>query len=173
MFDFGEFNVYCKNWLTYPDGLIGLVNFPTPIPNCVSQRPALLDFFLSSGTSIYSTMVFPPLGNSNHVVVLVCIDFPSNSQRNVSFQRISYDCSHADWDSPLTNSYHVVVSVSIDFPSNSPWDAPFHRIAYDYFRADWEDLRDHSRGIPWEDIFKLKLLLLRVNVVGGFRLELI
>ena len=31
----------------------------------------------------------------------------------------------------------------------------FHHIAYDYSRADWENLRDHFRVAPWEDIFKL------------------
>ena len=55
---------------------------------------------------------------------------------------------------PLGNS-DVVVSVSIDFPTNSLQDAPFHRIAYDYSRADWDDLCDHLRDVPWEDIFKL------------------
>ena len=57
--------------------------------------------------------------------------------------------------SPLGNSDHVVVSISIVFPSNSKRDAPFHHIAYDYSRADWEDLRDHLRDVPWEDISKL------------------
>ena len=28
-------------------------------------------------------------------------------------------------------------------------------IAYDYSRADWDDLCDHLRHAPWEDIFKL------------------
>ena len=81
----------------------------------VILSPALLDIFISSDASICSTMTFPPLGNSDH----------------------------------------VVVSVSIDFPTNSQQDAPFHRIAYDYSRADWDGLRDHSRDVPWEDIFKL------------------
>ena len=80
-----------------------------------SHSPALLDLFISSDASICSTMAFPPLGNSNH----------------------------------------VVVSVSIDFLANSQQDAPFHRIAYDCSRADWDGLRDHLRGVPWEDIFKL------------------
>ena len=40
-----------------------------------------------------------PMGNSDHVVVSVSIDFPSNSQRNTPFHGITYDCSHADWDS--------------------------------------------------------------------------
>ena len=92
-----------------------MVNFPTRIPDCDFHIPALLDLFISSNASICSTKVFPPLGNFNH----------------------------------------VVVSVSIDFPTNSQWDAPFHPIGYDYSCADWNDLCDHLRDNPWEDIFKL------------------
>ena len=33
--------------------------------------------------------------------------------------------------------------------------APFHHIAYEYSGADWDDLCDHLRDVPWEDIFKL------------------
>ena len=43
-------------------------------------------------------MAFPPLGNSDHVVVSVSIDFPSNLQRDTPFNRITYDYSCADWD---------------------------------------------------------------------------
>ena len=92
-----------------------MVNFPTRIPDCDSHSPALLDFFLSSDASICSTTAFPPLGNSDHVVVLVSIDFLSNSQQ----------------------------------------DARFNCMPYDYSRADWDDLHDHLRYVPWEDIFKL------------------
>ena len=42
----------------------------------------------------------------------------------------------------------------IEFPSTSQRDAPFHCIAFDYSRADWDDLCDHLRDVPWEDIFK-------------------
>ena len=49
----------------------------------------------------------------------------------------------------------IFISVSIDFPSNQQQDAPFPHIAYDYSRADWDDLCDHLRDVPWEDIFKL------------------
>ena len=45
-----------------------------------SYSPALLDLFISSDASICSTIAFPPLGNSDHVIVSVSIDFPSNSQ---------------------------------------------------------------------------------------------
>ena len=75
-----------------------MVNFPTWIPDCDSHSPALLDLFLSSDASICSTMAFPPLGNSDHVVVSVSIDFPSNSQRDALFHCIAYDYCHADWD---------------------------------------------------------------------------
>ena len=43
-------------------------------------------------------MAFPPLGNSDHVVVSVSIDFPSNYQRDTLFHCIAYDYSCADWD---------------------------------------------------------------------------
>ena len=103
--------------------LTQIVNFPTWIPDCDSHSPALLDLFISSDVSICSTIAFPLLGNSDH----------------------------------------VVVSVSIDFPINSKQDTLFHRMAYDYSSADWDDLHNHLRDVPWEDIF---------NFVSGFRLEL-
>ena len=109
-----------------------MVNFPTWNPDCDSHNPPLLDLFISSDASICSTMAFPPLGNSDHIV-----------------------------------------SVSIDFPSYSQQDAPFHHIVYDYSHAVWDGLRDHLRDVPCEDIFlNSVLLLLLVNFVSGFRLEL-
>ena len=59
-----------------------------------------ISFFLSSDASICFTMAFPPLGNSDHVVVSVSIDFPSNSQWDALFHYITYDYSHADRDGP-------------------------------------------------------------------------
>ena len=56
---------------------------------------------------------------------------------------------------PLANSDHVAAPVSIDFPTNLKQVAPFHRIAYGYSHVDWDDLRDHLRDVPCEDIFKL------------------
>ena len=114
VFVFGDFNVHHKDWLTYPGGtdqtgdfcynfliandLTQMVNFPAGIPDCDSRNPILLDLFLTSDASICSTMVFPPFGNSDHVVVSVSIDFPTNSQRDAPFHRIAYDYSRADWD---------------------------------------------------------------------------
>ena len=110
VFVFGDFNVLYKDWLTYSGGtdrpgelyynfsisndLTQMVNFPTQIPD---HSPALLDLFLSSDASICSTMAFPPLENSDHVVVSVSIDFPLNSQQNAPFDCIAYDYSDADW----------------------------------------------------------------------------
>ena len=72
-----------------------MVHFPTRIPDCDSHSPALLDLFL---LALCSTMAFPPLGNSDHVVFSVSIDFPSNSQRHAPFHHIAYDYFCADWD---------------------------------------------------------------------------
>ena len=101
VFVLGDFNVHHKDCLTHSGGtdrpgelcynfsisndLTQMVNFPTRIPDCDSYSPALLDLFLYSDASICSTMAFPPLGNSDHVVVSVSTDFPSNSKRDTPF----------------------------------------------------------------------------------------
>ena len=64
----------------------------------MTVSPVLLDLFLPSDTSICSTIAFSPLGNSDHVVVSVSIDFPINSKQDAPFHRIAYDYSLADWD---------------------------------------------------------------------------
>ena len=94
VFVFGDFNFHHKDWLTYSGGtdrsgelcynfslsndLTEMVNFPTRIPDCDFHSVALLDLFFSSEASICSAMAFPPLGNSDHLVFSVSIDFPSN-----------------------------------------------------------------------------------------------
>ena len=101
VFVFGDFNVLQKEWLTYSGGtdipdelcynfyisndLTQMVNFPTQIPDCDSNSPTLLDLFLFSNAGICSKMAFPPLGNSDHVVVSVSIDFPSIHNRMPGF----------------------------------------------------------------------------------------
>ena len=166
VFVFGDFHVHHKDWLTYSGGtdrsgelcydfsisndLTQIVNFPTRIPDCDSHSPALLDLFLSSDASICSTMAFPPLGNSDHVVVSVSIDFPINSKQDTPFHRMAYDYSRADWDclcdhlrdvpwedifklsaSPAASEFCEWVQVGIDVyiphrkyqvkPHSSPW----------------------------------------------------
>ena len=86
VFVFRDFNNHHRDWFTYSGGtdqpgelcsnfyisndLTQMVNFPTRIPDCDSHSPALLNLFLCSDASICSTMAFPPLGNSDHAVVL-------------------------------------------------------------------------------------------------------
>ena len=43
-------------------------------------------------------MAFPLFGNSDHVVVLVSIDFPINSKQDTLFHHMAYGYSHADCD---------------------------------------------------------------------------
>ena len=43
-------------------------------------------------------MAYPPLGNSDHVVVSVSIDIPINSKQDTLFHCVAYDYSCADWD---------------------------------------------------------------------------
>ena len=75
-----------------------MLKFPTGIPEYDSHSPALLDFFISSYSSICSSMGFTLLGNSDHVVVSFLIDLLSNLHRDVLFHCIAYDYSRADWD---------------------------------------------------------------------------
>ena len=88
---FGKFNVHHKDWFTYSGGtdrsgefsynfkisndLTQMLNFPTQIQNCDSHSSALLNLFLSSDASICSTLVFPPLENSDHAGVSVSLGF--------------------------------------------------------------------------------------------------
>ena len=95
-------------------------------------------------------MAFPPLGNSDHVVVSVSIGFPINSKQDTLFHRMVYDYSCADWDglcdhfrdvswedifklsaSAAANKFREWVQVGIDVhiphckyqvkPHSSPW----------------------------------------------------
>ena len=104
VFVFRDFNIHHKDSLTYSgetdkpgelcynfnisNDLTQMVNFPPWIHDCDSHSPTLLDLFISSGAGICSTMAFPPLGNSDHVVVSVSIDFPINSKQDAPFHRI-------------------------------------------------------------------------------------
>ena len=71
-----------------------MVNFPTRIPDCDTRSLA------SSGPCICSTVAFPLLENSDHVVVLVSvsIEYLSDSKEDTPFHCTTYDYSRADWD---------------------------------------------------------------------------
>ena len=71
--------------LVISNELTQMANLPARIPDCDSHSPALLHIFISSDTSICFTMAFRLLQNSDHVDVLVSINFPSNSQGHAHF----------------------------------------------------------------------------------------
>ena len=104
VFVFGDIIVPHTDWLTYSGGTDGtgelcynfsisndhtqMVDFPTWIPDCDSHSLAgFFCFFFDAG--VCSAMAFPPLGNSDHVVVSVSIDFLSISQWDALFHRIA------------------------------------------------------------------------------------
>ena len=64
------------------------------VPRLWFSQSCSLGLFLSSDASICSTMVFPPLGNSDHALVSISIDFPSYSQPDAPFHHTAYDYSH-------------------------------------------------------------------------------
>ena len=81
--------------LLSPMTLLRWLTFLLGSPNCDYDSPALLDLFISSDADICSAMAFPPLRNSDNVVVSVSIDFPINSKRDAPFHRVAYDYSRA------------------------------------------------------------------------------
>ena len=110
VFVFGDFNVIIRTGLPILEELIDLVNSVISFLSRMtllkwltfllgSQTAIVLLFsILTSYASICSTMAFPPLENSNHVVVSVSVDLPSNCQRDAPFHCIAHNYPQADWD---------------------------------------------------------------------------
>ena len=82
--------------ITFPSQTT-LLRCLTFVLESLTVTPTALLFWIYLGI-ICSSRAFPPLGNSDHVVVSVSIDFPTNSQWDAPFHRIAYDYSRADWD---------------------------------------------------------------------------
>ena len=112
VFVFGDFNVIIRSGLPILVELIDLVNSVIIFLSQMtllkwltfllgSQTVMVLLFsILSSYASICSIMAFPPLQNSDHVVVSVFIGFPSNCQRDAPFHCIAHDYPRADCGGP-------------------------------------------------------------------------
>ena len=83
LIDLGSSVLIFLSQLTLLRQLTFLLGSLTVILNLV-----LLDLFLSSAPSICSTMVFPPLWNSDHILVSVSIDFPINPKWDAPLHRI-------------------------------------------------------------------------------------
>ena len=73
---------------------------------------------------------------------------------------------------PFRNS-DVVISISIDFAIIVKQDALFHGIAYDYSLHDCDGLCDHLRDVYGSISLNSVFLLLLLNFVSGFRLEVL
>ena len=144
---FGDINVHHKDWLTYSGG---------------TDRSGELCYNFSISNDLTQMVNFPTR--------IPDCDSHSPALFDLFLSSDASICSTMPF-SPLGNS-DVLVTVSIDSPSNSQQDLPFHRIVYNYSCADWDGLRDHFRDVPWKDILSAVLLLLLVNFVSGFRLEL-
>ena len=107
-------------------------------PLTVILSPALLDLFISSDTSICSTMAFPPFGNSG-TVVLVSIDFPSNSKWDADWDSLCNHLRDVTWQdifkfsasaaSELCQWVQVIIDAYIPHrkyqakPCSSPWSS--------------------------------------------------
>ena len=84
VFVFGDFNVCLKNWLTYSEGsgrpskLCYNFSFSNNLAQMINFSTGILDCDSHSDASIFSTVAFPPLGNSDLVVISVSLDCPSN-----------------------------------------------------------------------------------------------
>ena len=101
LFVFGVRNIHRKVRLTYSGGTNRLgkpsysfsmsnnpfqvINFPTRIPCCDSHSPDVLVFFVLCDPSICSTVAYLPLGNSDHFVFSVSLDFSSTSGGMILF----------------------------------------------------------------------------------------
>ena len=142
VFVFGDVDAHHKDWLTYSGGTDRLVN-------CVIISGNL--------TQMVNFLTRIP-------------DCHSHSPALLDF----FLLTHLFYNGfpPIGKFSPFYCSVSIDFPSNSQRDAPFHRIAKGYSHADWDGLRDNLRDIPCKKSLNSVLLLLLVNFVSGFRLEL-
>ena len=80
--------------MTLPRWLTFLLGFQTVI---LIVLLFWISFFLLMLVFVLQWL-FLHLGNSDHVVILVSIAFPTNSQQDAPFHHIAYDYSRADWN---------------------------------------------------------------------------
>ena len=74
-----------------------MANFPTWTPDYDSHSLAVLNLFIFDASICY-TMVFPPLGNSDLVIVSVSIEFSSDSKWDAQFHHIACDYFCTYWE---------------------------------------------------------------------------
>ena len=57
-------------------------------------------------------------------------------------------------------------------PSNAKGDAPFYHKPHDYSHDDWDDIHDHLRDVPWENVFKLGTFSAATEFRGWVHVEI-
>ena len=57
-------------------------------------------------------------------------------------------------------------------PSNPKGDAPFYHKPHDYSHDDWDDIHDHLRDVPWENVFKLGIFSAATEFRGWVHVEI-
>jgi len=111
----GDFNVHHVEWLRHSSGtdapgvesfnfsvshnLTQIVDFPTRFPENDAHSPSLLDLCLLSDPTECHATCFPPLGNSDHVVVSISLQLKAGQPTDHPSHRTSYNYQRADWDS--------------------------------------------------------------------------
>ena len=114
VFVFDDFSVHHVEWLKHLYGAdqpceysfnfsithdpTQVVDFPTRIPDSATHRLALLDLFITSDPGLCSVEAFGPLGNSDHVVISVSVDFAVTSEKDTPYHHKAFDYSMTDWD---------------------------------------------------------------------------
>ena len=127
IFVFGDFNIHHSEWLPFSHttsssgintynfaishSLTQLVDSPTRTPDRNDQEPSLLDLFLSSNPDICKTSTSCPLGNSDHSVVNVAIDFNSSLTHDPPIHRQLFSYHRGDWD----NFRDLIRDIPLDY----------------------------------------------------------
>ena len=74
------------------------LNFSIWIPDCDSHDPTFLVSFIFCDPKICSTVVLHQLGSSDHILILVFVEFPSKSKGKAPFHCTTFNYSRAEWD---------------------------------------------------------------------------
>ena len=144
--------------------------------NLLNLQPLVMIFALQ--TSWFSQQwTVAPLGNLDHVAVLVSPNLPLNSKEGALFH-VTNVRSNSKGGAPfhVTNVHsnskggapfhftNVYLNSKGGSPfhvsnvcSNSKGGAPFHVTALIIFFLDWGTFIDYLRDVPWENIFKMFL----------------
>ena len=133
-----------------------MVNFTTWTFDGDFRSHALQDLLLSSDASIYSTVAFSPLGNSDHVIVSVSIGFPLSTKGDTAFHSATFEYPHADWNGLRDHFYHVLLLLELHFLSDL-WLELMHTLLI---------VRITSSFLPLHDFWLLLLLPKFIEIIS-------